>query len=93
MDSVRKATQGMHGVAGLRTEDITSEVCKVDRPSRCTCGAYVDCSDFVLDQEGKYSKKSLGKSMHAAWQCVLAHPAAAAPIFALDCLIIEARNW
>lgn len=34
MDSVRKATQGLHGVAGLRPEYITFEVCKVGRPCK-----------------------------------------------------------
>ena len=34
MDSVRKATQGLHGVAGLCPEYITSEVCKAGRPRK-----------------------------------------------------------
>jgi hypothetical protein len=51
MDSVRKATQGLHGVAGLRPEDITSEVFKVGRP-RKDAHAVSMWTDFGLDQEG-----------------------------------------
>jgi hypothetical protein len=75
MDSVRKATQGLHGVAGLRPEDITSEVCKVGRPSqRCTCGEYVDCSDFGLDQEGSTQRSFSGRARMLLGQYVVAHP-------------------